>query len=587
MGAGRVAARTGRARLAVFIIGALATFLLAARRNDTASAITAVATVVLFALLVAHHRRITAEVRMSDALAHACDAGAARVRRDWPNIPSAPAPDVSPSHPYANDLNIFGDVSLARLLGPVSAVAGRPILHQWLLAETPPPIEVLGERQRAIAELASDADWRERLGMLAARAGHSAESFQSFLAWSESSETLIGTGRSWIARVLAVVTVGALALAFVRPEAVGLIMAMVIVNVAFTASQRANLRRGVEAASARGFSLEHVARMFDHARSRLLDAPSSALLRDLRARMEPRDVDAFARLARIAHWGELRHSPMAYAVFQVVVLWDFHVVYALDRWRARYGHSIRDWVAALGELEACAALAALAHDNPAWVYPEIVETGLTSIESTQLAHPLLSAVTRVANDVVVGPRDTFLLITGSNMAGKSTLLRSIGLNAVLAQLGAPVCATSFRLPAVRVRTSIQVRDALEQGLSLFMSEVLRLKSIVDDAGADGPMLLYLADEMLHGTNTEERRIAVVAVISHLLRAGAIGAVATHDVELSSDPALAGHARPIYFVEQFRDTARGPEMWFDYRLRPGLATSRNALKLIELVGLTAR
>jgi DNA mismatch repair ATPase MutS len=219
------------------------------------------------------------------------------------------------------------------------------------------------------------------------------------------------------------------------------------------------------------------------------------------------------------------------------------------------------------------------------VYPELVATGLTSFDATQLAHPLLPSATRVANDVTVGPRDTFLLVTGSNMAGKSTLLRSIGLNALLAQLGAPVCATSLRMPPVRVRTSIQIRDAIEQGLSLFMSEVLRLKSIVDAASStEGPMLLYLADEMLHGTNTEERRIAVVAVIRHLLRAGAIGAVATHDVELSSDPALAEHARPIYFVEQFRETEHGLEMWFDYRLRPGLATSRNALKLIELVGL---
>ncbi|HXT15676.1 MAG TPA: hypothetical protein VN706_08605 [Gemmatimonadaceae bacterium] len=580
---GHTVAWTGRVRLLVFVAGVLVVGTFVSRGTRGPATIAAILSLSLFAWLVARHRRFTATVRQHEALARACDTGAARVTRDWPSLPPAASFSAPPNHAFAADLNLFGDVSLARLLGPVSSVAGRPVLLEWLLAESPLLVPELRRRQQAVAELAPRTDWRERLGVIGARAGHDNASIESFLAWAESDDVHLPAGHAWTARVLAVVTVIALFVTFVQPPLWVVLALLCVINVSLIAKNRAGIERGLHAASARGFSLDNIAAMFAHARSAELEAP---LLKELESRIEPPNASAFARLARIAHWGELRFSPMAHAILQMLVLWDIHVVRALDDWRTAHGRSVRAWLRALGELEACSALAALAHDNPAWPMPIFADEESTSIEATALGHPLLPSTTRVANDLTVGPRDTFVLITGSNMAGKSTLLRSIGLNAVLAQVGAPVCATTLRMSRVKLRTSIHIRDALEAGLSLFMAEVLRLKSIVDAASSgDGPMLLYLADEMLHGTNTEERRLAVVAVVSHLLRAGAIGAIATHDTGLADEPALATHARPIYFVEQFRETPTGPEMWFDYRLRPGLATSRNALKLIALVGLT--
>ncbi|MBW8839614.1 MAG: DNA mismatch repair protein, partial [Gemmatimonadetes bacterium] len=192
------------------------------------------------------------------------------------------------------------------------------------------------------------------------------------------------------------------------------------------------------------------------------------------------------------------------------------------------------------------------------------------------------------NDITVGPTGTLLLVTGSNMSGKSTLLRAMGLNVVLAQAGAPVCARSLTMPLVEVRTSIRLADSLERGVSLFMAELQRLKEIVDAARARNRArpLLYLLDEILHGTNTAERLIAARAVLVHLVRADAIGAVTTHDLTLAADGALATATRHVHFTEQVSgapgDGAAG--MTFDYRLRPGLATSTNALKLLALVGL---
>jgi DNA mismatch repair ATPase MutS len=281
---------------------------------------------------------------------------------------------------------------------------------------------------------------------------------------------------------------------------------------------------------------------------------------------------------------------MLYAVLQVLVLWDFHVVWRLERWQAEAGAHLREWLAALGEAEALAALATLAHDNPGWTLPELREGGPALVTATALGHPLIAPAHRVANDVAVGPASTVLLVTGSNMSGKSTLLRAIGLNVVLAQAGGPACAAAMRLPILAPWTSMRVQDSIEIGVSLFMAELRRLRQIVDSAraaasqGRGARPVLYLLDEVLHGTNTAERRIAVRTVVGQLLRLGAIGAITSHDLALAEEGPLARAARPVHFRESFAETPEGPRMTFDYLLRPGLATSANALALLRMLGL---
>lgn len=233
------------------------------------------------------------------------------------------------------------------------------------------------------------------------------------------------------------------------------------------------------------------------------------------------------------------------------------------------------------------SLAAVAHDNPGWAYPDVAQ-GCPSFVAQQLGHPLLSDDVRVTNDVEIGPEGTFLLVSGSNMSGKSTLLRSVGVNVLLAQAGAPTCASMCRLPTLEVATSMRIGDSLAEGVSFYMAELKRLKQIVDLAdgrrGAETPALLYLLDEILLGTNSAERHIAVMRVIRHLLDAGAIGAVSTHDLELARSPELQAACRAVHFREQIVDRDGKSEMTFDYRMRPGVATTTNALKLLELVGL---
>jgi len=240
---------------------------------------------------------------------------------------------------------------------------------------------------------------------------------------------------------------------------------------------------------------------------------------------------------------------------------------------------------ALGELDALCAFAQVKADNQGWAMPDLVETE-TVFTGRDLGHPLISDERRVGNDVTVGPPGTLLLITGSNMSGKSTLLRAIGLNAVLAQAGAPACAASLRLPPVDLETSIRVQDSLEHGLSYFMAALARLKGVVDRSQPvartrTGRTVLYLLDEILQGTNTAERAIAVRGVARHLLGAGAIGVMTTHDLGLAEEEPLNTAAQLVHFTE-IVDPGGG--MTFDYRLRPGLATSRNALRLMHLIGI---
>jgi DNA mismatch repair ATPase MutS len=284
------------------------------------------------------------------------------------------------------------------------------------------------------------------------------------------------------------------------------------------------------------------------------------------------------RLQRLMELADLRHSALVHLPVQVLTLWDFHVIAAVERWQRRSGRYARRWLDALATFEAVAALAGLRFDNPGWALAAIGDHGPCVLEAADLGHPLLPGDVRVNNDVTVGPPGTFLLVTGSNMSGKSTLLRAIGLNVVLAH-------------------------SLEEGVSFFMAAVKRLKQVVEAAGrrpsgAPGDpcastgetsdpatgVLLYLLDEVLQGTNTAERQIAVRSVVRHLLARPAIGAITTHDLTLAGTADLSAAAQSVHFTEQLQSSEAGAVMKFDYRLRPGLATSRNALRLMQMVGL---
>jgi hypothetical protein len=585
--------RISRLRLATVVPGVALLVIAGARTFQPAALIAGLALLLLFVGLVVWHAKVEQRVAWHDALATVNLHALARVGRAWDRLPPAedPPPEID-HHPYALDLDLFGRASLLQWLGPAATAAGARTLQRWVLAPASAP--GIADRQRAVAELAAAVEWREYFaahGRLAA--GVRRAELEAFLSWAQSAGPFDASTTARLhAAVLAITAAIWILIAF---QAAGLTEAAywlipVVIGMVLSFVTAVHVHREFNRALVVDQAFARYADLFAHA----LDAPHQAtLLGALRTRLAPSGSDApecLRRLNRILGFAQLRAGAAIFHFpIQALTLWDFHVFFALDRWRRRFGSSVRGWMETIGELDALSALAQVKADNPGWSLPEVVEARTDEVKefvASDLGHPLIPADRRVCNDVAVGPPGTILLITGSNMSGKSTLLRAIGLNTVLAQAGGPVCAAALRMPTVDIETSIRVQDSLEHGLSYFMAALARLKGVLDrarsrDDGDDGRMVLYLLDEILQGTNTGERAIAVRGVARHLLNAGAVGVMTTHDLGLAAEEPLNAAARLAHFTELV-DEHGG--MTFDYRLRPGLATSRNALRLMRLIGI---
>jgi DNA mismatch repair ATPase MutS len=257
-------------------------------------------------------------------------------------------------------------------------------------------------------------------------------------------------------------------------------------------------------------------------------------------------------------------------------MYSVQLAFAAECWRNAHGSALRTWANAIGEIEALLSLATYSFEHPADPLPEFTE-GAASFEAEELGHPLVPAEICVRNNVSVGGETRVLLVSGSNMSGKSTLLRAIGLNVVLAMAGAPVRARRLQLTPLRVGASIRVNDSLQEGSSRFYAEITRLRQIFDLAGGNPP-LMFLLDELLQGTNSKDRRIGAEGIVRALVKRGAIGLVSTHDLALTDMGE--GHLRNIHF----QDELKNGRMIFDYKLREGVVTKSNGLELMRSIGL---
>ncbi|MDB4998132.1 MAG: MutS-related protein family 1, partial [Myxococcaceae bacterium] len=285
-----------------------------------------------------------------------------------------------------------------------------------------------------------------------------------------------------------------------------------------------------------------------------------------------------AALGRILGFLDARNNEVFRIFIGPVLMWDLNCAIALEGWRLHAGKNVRAWLSALAEIEALSSLAGFAFDRPDHVYPELSSS--PNVVATALAHPMIPAKKRIANDLELDGPGRALVITGSNMSGKSTLLRAVGTNAVLALAGAPACATKMSIGDVRVVTSMRVTDSLEEGVSHFYAELQKLKMVCDMARGERTVL-FLLDEILHGTNTRERLIGARAIVRELVKRGAMGAVSTHDLAIGDlETELPGKVQNFHFEEQVVND----KMTFDYKLRTGVVQSSNALRLMKIVGL---
>jgi hypothetical protein len=538
-----------------------------------------------FGVLIFHHARVIAAEEDARRFARVNADAKARVGGHWRELPEDGARFVDANHPYTADLDVFGRGSLFQRISVAHTRFGQDALAAFL--RTPAGLSEIQLRQEAVQKLGADLEVRQRLEAhsLAVVAPTGTQKQppdpEGLLAWAEGDPTLVKkAGLVWAARLFPLLTLSGIVLssALDLPNALWSVPLMLGIIVNFLA--RADTSRVFQAVSITegaflryGVMLEILESL--KVESRLTDAMKS---RVTVSGVSP--SEAMNRFRRAVGWYDLRHNGLVHPFVNALTCWDIHCTVKLERWQEASGKSVRGWFQTLGELEALSSFAGLHHDQPEFCLPEVVE-GNARFEAEGLGHPLIDDPARVENSVSLPSAGQALLVTGSNMSGKSTLLRAMGLSAVMALAGAPVCARRITLARMAVSTSIRVSDSLESGVSHFYAEVRKLKAVLDATERSLPVL-FLLDEILHGTNSRERQIGARWILAELLSRGAVGAVSTHDMELCRLPDdLMSRVTQVHF----RESVENDKMTFDYKLRQGPVTAGNALRVMQLAGLS--
>ncbi|MGA7522222.1 MAG: mismatch repair protein [Acidobacteriaceae bacterium] len=579
----------GSAKVADFLLGiALAVFILAVRSHWMLLLIP----IAIFVVLLVVHERVLRRLQRRQRVADFYARGLARLDDHWAGSGESGDRFLRPEHPYARDLDVFGAGGLFELLCTARTRAGEATLADWLLNAASP--ETVLARQGAVADLRPRLLLREQL-FAAGETVRLGVHPDALAAWGETTPTFRSRWLPWI--------LGILGLAWIVIFAAWLFHSIDMLTRGYDISISGPLWWSFLSLSVVNYGVSRVlkprvdaaATAIEHAAEDLQllvevltvierESCEAPLLRDLRASLDTHNIPAsvaVSRLERIAEWLEGRHN-LFVRILLGLAFYNAQFTLGAERWQRRFGPAIRGWLEAVGTFEALSSLAGYAYEHPADPFPTF-STDSPCFEARDLAHPLLPAAKAVGNDLALGcagRAPQLLIVSGPNMAGKSTFLRAIGLNAVLAQAGAPVCAASLRLSPLAVGASICVLDSLQGGVSRFYAEIQRLKLLSDLA--DGPTpLLFLLDELLSGTNSHDRLEGTRHVVTALVRRGGIGLVTTHDLALTAIPeALPGAAANTHFEDSMEDG----KLHFDYRLKPGIVQTSNALKLMQSIGL---
>ena len=531
----------------------------------------------------------------------------ARCHRNWDDLPPLPTEDCCKEYvsELSRDLDLFGDRSLFRWCSLAMTQTGAKNLCEWMTKWV--PRDDMEDRQVAVRELASDRQWRESFFETACdiRSQHagpeglaqwSLDEFHfvkrpwiQWLTWLSPSLLLAGLTLIIVSKVQE----------YERGQVVGL--AMLLSGAAFNFLLTMVIIGPIHDIFVKiGAANRELQALVNIIRAIKKLEPKHALLSRIRGKCfnESHSAEqALGKLQRIMAMAGMQRSPLLflpYLILQIVFLWDVRVLELLESWKKRFGTRASDWLESIGMIETLFSAATIADEYPGWTQPTWTDKGTEELRATNLlevigvAHPLLKDASQVPNSVSITRDRPLLLVTGSNMAGKSTLLRSIGVNSILSRLGAPVCANSWSGAVCELASSIRVQDSLQDGVSFFMAELKRLRSVVDTAQHEdrpgGKQMLILLDEILQGTNSRERQIAVEHVLDKLIECGCIVLTSTHDLEMAGNVKIQRIAQVVHFREHFEMVNGQLVMRFDYIMRPGVTPTTNALKLLEMVGL---
>jgi hypothetical protein len=527
-----------------------------------------------FAILaIAHERRLQQIARRRRSIEF-YERGIARVEDRWVGTGETGDRFLDPAHPYARDLDVFGRASLFELLCTARTRAGEEKLAEWLLNAAPPG--EIAARHGAIGDLSARVKLREELFCIGetVRAGVHPEMLAN---WGERGLLFKSTSSRVVTTLLSILWIAAM----VAWGAWGfgvLGLAISTLNLAWAHRIHARWDESAEAIEEATRDLDVLAgvlRLIDHGHF------SAVRLQEIQTRLRHAEFapsDAIRKLDRIVGYLESRRNP-AMRLLDVLVFWSAQLVFMAESWQQEFGPHIRVWLEAVGEFEALTALAGYAFEHPSDVLPEFVEGGPV-FEAADMTHPLLPAKKAIRNDVKLGDGLQLMVLSGPNMAGKSTFIRCVGVNAVLAQCGAPVRAGALKMSPLAVAASICILDSLSGGTSRFYAEIRRLK-VAEDLTAGSVPVLFLLDELLSGTNSHDRLEGTRLMVRSFTDRGAIGIVSTHDLALAEIPnSMEGRAANFHF----EDSLDHGRLTFDYKLKPGVVKTSNALALMRSIGL---
>jgi DNA mismatch repair ATPase MutS len=484
----------------------------------------------------------------------------------------------SPEHPYSNDLDIFGRASLFQYCNRTTSQMGAGQLADWLLKPAATP--VILQRQEAIKELSATTEWRQQLQAYGKEQKITTATQERLQTWLQAEPHFINN-LLWkiLQYAIPVIIVAAIILniADIITNPLRNVFLAVSAAVAFIIAKKiAPLHQQVSKMA------DELAVLADSVKLIEQTSFKSDLLQSLQSKFVVENSMASSelkKLKKIVERLDLRLNPVVFIPLAIIFQWDIQQAMALEKWKQRNRQNINDWFDAIAQLEVLNSFACIAFNHPQWCFPQFTEVHFT-MHGKNIGHPLINAAKRVNNDISINNRKELMLITGSNMAGKSTYLRSIGVNTVLAMAGAPVCATAFTLSPVQIISSMRIADNLEESTSTFYAELKKLKVIIDKVNA-GEKIFILLDEILRGTNSLDRHTGSVALVKQLIKHQAACIIATHDVELAK-------LKEIYPTNilnyHFDAQVSNDELYFDYKLKTGVCESLNASILMKKIGI---
>ena len=564
--------RFGTLRFLIVVATAIAAWF--SLHRDAFSPSWLLAALVFFLAIAILHARVLRDRTCAERAVLFYQNGLARIEDRWIGTGQTGERIDAHSSLYATDLDLFGRGSLFELLSLARTRMGEDTLANWLLA--PSPVAQLTQRHAAIAELRTHLDLREDIAILGEdlKVGIHPEALTQ---WAEAPRQLAHPWLRWVSLVLALLAIAA-AIVWAELGTKAPFFAIIIIETIITSFLRKQTASILHSTDHALEDLQLLSSLLARIEREHFESPR---LQALEAELSSHHLNAsraIARLRTIVEYIRSLDNPIMRAL-NIPLLYAVQVAYSAEGWRVAHGGDVRSWLRATGELEALLSLSAYSYEHPSDPFPQFV-AGPPSFIAAQIGHPLLPAIQCVRNDVDLSGDTRVLLVSGSNMSGKSTLLRAIGINTVLAMAGAPVRAQQLQLVTLQIGASILINDSLQEGSSRFYAEITRLRQICDLAERNPPVL-FLLDELLQGTNSRDRLIGAEGVVRALLASGAIGLISTHDLALTNIGEQQDHR--LHNVH-LQDTIANGKMKFDFKLQDGVVTKSNGIELMRLIGL---